>query len=206
MIERCTWEIKINIPYQRCQLCLCSCWNPGWHWVSCPPWWSQRHVQSCHQEHIFPFLWTVGHKSVLTVSFLASLLLTSVVLTYVINILTYDISTSHGAATQWTVSKASKKHSYRLPKLREKFNIIETILQLYENRWCSGRRETLLGKGSHGGCLGPKVCVCVCVCVRACVYCVCVCVCWHVCVCPYDKWGCTWDQFFTLNVVSPIHF
>ena len=58
------------------------------------------------------------------------------------------------------------------------------------------------------------VCVCVCACVRVYVcVCVCVCVCWHVCVCPYDKWGCTWDRsvFYTKcslphSFLMPDHF
>ncbi len=46
--------------------------------------------------------------------------------------------------------------------------------------------------------------------------CVCVCVCMCVCVCererereeacPSDEWACAWTQFYTLIVVSPIHF
>lgn len=52
---RC-WKIKINIPYLGCQLRLCSsCCNPGWHWVSCPPW--------CSQCHPCADLWSGAHFS-----------------------------------------------------------------------------------------------------------------------------------------------
>lgn len=130
-----------------------------------------------------------------------SLLLTSVMIKYMIKSLTYSILLGHCAATEWIVSKACEKRA-----VRKVLYIIETMLRLFE-RMPTGvvpvGERFYWGKVPVGVAMEAKKGSERCVCVRSNT---------HACgglgeeVCPSDEWACAWTQFYTLIVVSPIHF